>query len=124
MCGFAPRTAIGLAVNGTSVPSATPGTNGCATFTVVMTDPHLAVNGGPAVAIHYGSNEVIGIGSGLRGAAQTDTYTFPVLRGGSVSSAGFKFAGADVLATLTGTFGLLALGFLIVIFSRRRIPRF
>src|SRR5580700_7290934 len=45
LCGYAPGTPVILTLDGTAVDTLSAGANGCITFTGVVSDPHLAIDG-------------------------------------------------------------------------------
>jgi hypothetical protein len=125
LCGFAPGTVFNLYVNGTVDAQGTAASNGCVTFTGVVTDPHLALNGGTPVPVNFGSNVVSAIGTSSLGGTQSDTYTFDIVEASAASAAsaagaGLAFTGADIAGMSVAGLALIAFGFLVLRFSRRR----
>jgi hypothetical protein len=126
-CNFAPGTTVTFSVNGSPDGTATADAKGCVTFSVSVTDPHLAVNGGTPIAAVFGANSVSGTGAAAGGGSVTNTETVTIVQtaspstaGASTSSSGLAFTGADVMALVIGALALMALGFLVLTFSRRR----
>jgi hypothetical protein len=99
--------------------------SGNVTLTNVVSDPHLSVNGSTPEPSVYGSNTVV-LTNASGGAGGTETVITPnastaALGSGNSGSGGtLAFTGADILATVLGGLFLLAVGTLLVIFTRRR----
>jgi hypothetical protein len=119
-CGFARGTGVTVAVDGTTAAATKAEANGCTTFGVVVSDPHLTVNGGPAVAVDRGANDIVSTGTSSSGGTQTDTYAFRVMPTPPPASLG-TFTGAHVISDGLDALAVLALGFLVLIFVRRRV---
>jgi hypothetical protein len=119
-CGFAHGTAVTVSVDGTTAAATNAESTGCTTFGVVVSDPHLTVNGGPAVAVDRGANDIVSTGMSSSGGTQTDTYTFRVMPTPPAASLG-AFSGADVMSDGLDVLAVLALGFLALTFARRRL---
>jgi hypothetical protein len=94
--------------------------NGCTTFGVVVSDPHLTVNGGPAVAVNRGWNDIVSIGAGSDGGTRTDTYTFRVMPSATTPVRLTTITAAHVIVDGISVLALLALGYLVLTFTRRR----
>jgi hypothetical protein len=119
-CGFAQGTAVTVAVNGTTAAAVNAEANGCATFGVAVSDPHLTVNGGPAVAVTQGSNDIVSTGTSSRGGTRTDTYTFRIMPTPAARAALAPFGGAHDIGVGIDALAVVALGFLVLTFARRR----
>jgi hypothetical protein len=119
-CGFAHGTAVAVAVNGTTAAAMRAEANGCATFGVVVSDPHLTVNGGPAVAIDQGSNHIVSTGTSSSGGTRTDTYTFRVMPTPTATARLATFGGVHDIGEGIDALAVVALGFLVLTFARRR----
>jgi hypothetical protein len=123
-CGFAVTTPPGTVTftvdGGTLTASSEPvGDDGCVTFTGTVTDPHLSIDGGPAIEIAYGNSTITASGIGPNGNTVTATFTVPVAAAAAPSTP-LAFTGADIMAMVIGGLALVALGFLVVTFARRR----
>jgi hypothetical protein len=119
-CGFVHGTRISVAVNGTTATVVNAGANGCTTFGVVVSDPHLTVNGGPAVAVNRGWNDIVSIGAGSDGGTRTDTYTFRVMSSAATPARTATISAAHIIVDGISVLAALALGFLVLTFTRRR----
>jgi hypothetical protein len=119
-CGFAHGTGIAVAVNGTIAAAMNAEANGCITFGVVVSDPHLTVNGGPAVAVNRGWNDIVSTGTNSDGGTRTDTYTFRVMPSSAAPATLTTASLAHVIGDGTDALAVLALGFLVLTFTRRR----
>jgi hypothetical protein len=122
LCGFAPGATVTLAVNGTVDASVVAGSGGCVTLTGVVSDPHIAVNGGTPVAVGLGANAITATGISAGGGTQTDTADLTVVTTAAAAAtpSGLAFTGADIMAVVIGGLALIALGFLVLTFARRR----
>jgi hypothetical protein len=123
-CGFAPpppTNVVTLTIDGGTLGSTTEdaGSDGCITFTGTVTDPHLSVDGGTPVEVAYGNSTVTASGVGPTGATVTATFTVPIAAAAAPASP-LAFTGADIMAMVIGGLALVALGFLVVTFARRR----
>jgi hypothetical protein len=119
-CGFVHGTGISVAVNGTTAAAMNAEANGCTTFGVVVSDPHLTVNGGPAVAVNRGWNDIVSIGASSDGGTRTDTYTFRVMPAATTPVRLTTITAAHVIVDGISVLALLALGYLVLTFTRRR----
>ncbi|HEY3845183.1 MAG TPA: hypothetical protein VGL48_18190 [Acidimicrobiales bacterium] len=125
VCGYQPGSIVTFDVDGTADATATANSGGCATFTGHATDPHLSVLGGAPITVSYGSNQIGATGTSSTGGMQTDTVVVPLAASdtsATTSSAGLALTGADIMAMVIFGMALMALGFLILTFSRRRVP--
>jgi hypothetical protein len=99
---------------------------GNVTLTNVVSDPHLSVNGSTPEPSVYGSNTVTLVNTsggpgGLEYVLTPNASTAALGTGGSGGSSGtLAFTGADLLALIVGALFLLAMGTLLVVFTRRR----
>lgn len=136
MGGFPPGASVTISVNGTPAAVVTADANGFVTFTVTVSDPHISINGGPAISVPAGANTI-----SLSGGAVTQSFTLNVVSsttpttaatgaaggsGGSSSTGSARstgalaFTGADIAATVVGGLALLAVGTVLVVATRRR----
>jgi hypothetical protein len=126
VCGYSPGSVVTFDVDGTADATASAGSDGCAVFTGHATDPHLSILGGAPISVTYGSNEIGATGSSSNGGLQTDTVMVPLAATASdvatVSSSGLAFTGEDIMAMVILGMALVAFGFLVLTFARRRSP--
>ena len=106
--------------------------SGNVTLTNVVTgDPYLSVNGSKPVLTKYGtdlaSSNTVTLTNASGGAGGTEYVIIPnivtaALGSGSSGGSGgtLAFTGADLLALIVGGLFLLAMGTLLVVFTRRR----
>jgi hypothetical protein len=129
VCGYAPASSVTVTVDGTVVYVSTADSSGCLFLTITISDPSISINGSPAVTIPYGTAAIAASGVSPSGAAVTDTVDVPVASPTAVvtsapptssSSSGLAFTGADIMAMVVAGLALIALGFLVLTFSRRR----
>jgi hypothetical protein len=121
-CTFAPGSTITITLNGAAYSTATAPASGVFTETFTATDPHIALNGGPAVETAFGAtNTFVASGVNADGASNVSTtlVTIPAT-GTTTSSSPLAFTGADLAAVVVGGALLLAMGFALVMFARRR----
>ena len=137
---FAPGTAVDVSLNGAHYSTVTaPSPSGIETLNVVVTDPHISINGGPVVPAND-TDTIVAAGANSTGGTNTCTVLL-TLDPGTTSNATFSpstssqaalaakagqplaFTGADILAAVVGGLALLAVGFLLVIFTRSRSTR-
>ena len=116
-CGYANGSTVTIVVNGTADATVTA-EGGCVSFTGVVTDPHLAIDGGTPISVAYGDSTVTAVGVGPLGGTITDAVTVPIVE--TTSPAPIAFTGADIAGMVLGGLALIALGVGTVIFSRRR----
>jgi hypothetical protein len=123
-CAFAPGAAITITVNGNFYGTGIAPASGTFVETFRVTDPHISLNDNTAVSTGYGATDAF-VATGLNPAGDPNTATtfvtvpgLPVFTG----STGLAFTGADIIALVIGSFALIALGFLVLVFSRRRQP--
>jgi hypothetical protein len=126
-CGYGNGDSItfSVPVNGVETPvgKATAGTNGCGTGVVTISDPHLSVNGGTPAPIPYGTTALEATGLSPTGGTVTDTINVPVAESSAAaagSSSGLAFTGADIMGVVVGGLALIAMGYMILTFVRRR----
>jgi hypothetical protein len=127
-CGFEPGSAVTESINGTVVKTISADTtppdatslDGCISDSGTVSDPHLTLSGASPVAISYGNNSITASGVSPSGEAVNSTLIVPVSASSSSSSSGLAFTGADIMAMVIGGIALVALGFLILTFVRRR----
>jgi hypothetical protein len=104
-CGFEPYS---------STSEGTADGTGCVTFPITTTATTVCINGAPCTL--PGVFTVTGVNS--TGGVQTDGLT--VTLAAAVTPSPLAFTGADILAMLIGGLALVAVGFLILTFVRRR----
>jgi hypothetical protein len=98
---FTPGSTVALTVNGAAYGTATAPADGSALDLVIATtDPHLAINGGPAVAVNFGVNTVGASGPSPSGATQSCTVTVDIVNAGSSSASS---GGTGVTQANSGT---------------------
>jgi hypothetical protein len=130
LSGFAPGSTItSVAINGVVVTiSLVTDASGNLVFSIVVTDPHISINGSAPIPAVYGNNSLTITGIQPDGTTVTKTLLIsvptPVAAAATTpSSSGsgtLAFTGADIAATVVGGLALLAAGTLLVIFTRRR----
>jgi hypothetical protein len=110
VCGFEPGSTTNYGVANAA---------GFVTLTITGFDPSFSVNGGPKITAVFGlnSNAVAVTGVNTTGGTQTDLVNVILT---APSNSGLAFTGADILAMVVGGLGLIAVGFLILTFVRRR----
>lgn len=128
--GGIPGATYAISIDGTSTGlSITADGSGNATITISVTDPHISVDGSTPDPAVVGSNTILL--ATPSGATLTDVVVIPASTtaaagssgsGGTVatSSGSLAFTGADIAATVVGGIALLAVGTLLVVFTRRR----
>ncbi len=146
-CGFLQGSAVTFTVNGTQVPGDTSDSNTCVqeTFEIASSLAQalsftrvggmLAVTGlaargdvvvtvnGQALTIGPLGSQVTSVaqGTGVNGQSRTVTVTFTVLRASAVDgSGGLARTGTTILKWSPLGAGLLAVGYMLVLVSRRR----
>lgn len=119
-CGFATGATVTFTINGTVEGTAAANSSGCVILNGVTSDPSISINGGTPVSVPYGNSTVSVSGVGPTGATVTDTIIVPVVAPAASSAAPLAFTGADIAAMVVGGLALIALGFLVLTFSRRR----
>ncbi|HVX19844.1 MAG TPA: hypothetical protein VHB02_00680 [Acidimicrobiales bacterium] len=130
LTGFPPNVTISFTINGTPYSVTTSSTpTGSVEFSITVTDPHISLNGGTPVVANTGDNPVTVSGGGVSKtfivnipatAATTSTGSGT---GTSTTSTSLAFTGADIAATVVGGLLLVAIGTLLVVFTRRRGAR-
>lgn len=125
-CGYADDATItfSVPVNGvlTEAGHANARGDGCGFGKVTIGDPHISVNNGAPVAVTFGATVMEATGVNRAGQTVTDTIDIPIVASSRPmsSSSGLGFNGADIMATIVGGLALIALGYLILTFVRRR----
>ena len=145
LTGCAPGTAFSITINGVSASlTVTSDGSGHITLVIAVTDPHISVNGSTPVPSVFGTNAVVltpasgpattvnviipssataaATGSSSAGSSGSAGGASSGSSGGTVatSSGSLAFTGADIAATVVGGIALLAIGTLLVVFTRRR----
>jgi hypothetical protein len=128
--GGTPGATYAISIDGTSTGlSITADANGNVTITIAVTDPHISVDSSTPDPAVVGTNTILLVPTS--GATLTDYVIIPASTtavagssgsGGTVatSSGSLAFTGADIAATVVGGIALLAVGTLLVVFTRRR----
>lgn len=127
LTGCSPNSTYSVSIDGVAAGvTANSDGAGNVTLTIAASDPHLSVNGSTPVPATYGSNTVT-LANTSGGAGGTVNVNIPnattsaLGTSGSGSSGGsLAFTGADLLALIIGALFLLAMGTLLVVFTRRR----
>lgn len=118
VCGFSSGVTISITVNGQADGTATVGGSGCATLSISVTDPHISVDGAALIAVPVGTSTVTASGAAPSGATQVDSVQVTIP--GSSNNNGLAFTGADIVGMVVGGLALIAVGFLVLMFTRRR----
>ena len=129
-CVFAPGSTITITLNGAPYQTATAPASGIFIEVFTATDPHISMNGGPAVSTSYGAvNTVVATGTNPTGGTNVGT-TLVTIPAPAAQAATPVAAGAIGPARarlelrspreVVGGLVLIALGFLAVILARRR----
>jgi hypothetical protein len=124
-CAFAPGSAVTVALNGATYARVIAPTSGVLAETFAATQHHIALNGGAARPTQLGeANMFVATGTNPAGAPNVATTLVTIPPAGSTVLAASALAptGSYVMARAMGMLAILALGFLILTFSRRRIP--
>jgi hypothetical protein len=121
LCGFTPRSSVAATDNGALKATAVAGTDGCLTLVGETSQSRLNLLGGTRIPIGAGPNVVSVTGTGTDGALQTQTTQYNVASESTAGARSLALNGADVMAMLIAGLALVALGFLLVTFTRRRI---
>ncbi len=133
-CLFAPNATVTVTANGDPYNTGTANASGVFTEAfVVSAGPHVALNGGAAVAAAYGGTTTfVATGPDPQGGTTTATTrvvvptasTAAAVSGsGSGSDSPLAFTGMDLLATVVAGLALLAMGTAVVMYARRRSGR-
>jgi hypothetical protein len=127
-CAFAPNSVVTLTFNGAAFCTVTVPASGILTEVFTVTDgPHITVSGCPTVAATFGAtNTFVATGTNPGGGQNVATtlVTVPAPAAAATASTGpVAFTGADLAATVVGGAALLAMGFALVFFARRRSGR-
>lgn len=127
IAGFAPGSTAKVSVNGVTLTiTITANAQGDMLLTFTITDPHMSINGSTPIPVNFGANTIAVSGTDPSGAAVTKTFTVTIPSTAvsttttSSPSSSLAFTGADIAATVVGGLALLALGTLLVVFTRRR----
>lgn len=133
LTGCAPSSTFSITIAGVATGiTVTSDPSGNVTLTNVVTgDPYLSVNGSKPVLTKYGTDlassntvtltNVSGAAGGTEYVIIPNIVTAALGSGSSGSSGGtLAFTGADLLALIVGGLFLLAMGTLLVVFTRRR----
>lgn len=146
VCNFAPGTTITITVNGTQItPSVVAGPNGCATIRIEILPTLVAMGPSPlrplaATGLAQTANKIqirvngqtltvgphgtvvtgIARGTGSNGFERTVTFRFTVVRRGTIARSGLVRTGATVARWGIGGAGLVGIGYLLVLATRRR----
>jgi hypothetical protein len=145
-CNFAPNTVIHITVNGAAVtPDASSDSRGCIVVRVEVlpnlvalgraplrplaatglaataTNVQVKVNGQTFTVGPYGTVvTVTSTGTGANGAARTATFKFTVVKRGTITRSGLVRTGITVIKWTPLGLGLLGVGYLLVLATRRR----
>ncbi len=135
LTGCIPGATYTITIDGDSAGvTVTADGSGTVTLVISVTDPHISVNGSTPDPAVVGNNAVVLTPTSGTGPTVTDTVIIPAATttaasgtssggsGGTVatSSGSLAFTGADIAATVVGGIALLAIGTLLVVFTRRR----
>jgi hypothetical protein len=124
-CAFAPGSAITIALNGTTYARVIAPISGVLAETFAATQHHIALNGGAARPTQLGeTNMFVATGTNAAGAPNVASTLVTIPPAGSTVLAASALAptGSYVMARAMGMLAIIALGSLILTFSRRRIP--
>jgi hypothetical protein len=113
-CGFAAGSTVDTYINNTKEGTATAGKNGCVTIPYNATASAVSAGNGPAVSVSSSSSKAVLEGTTAAGYRVVDTLGLQIPGVGPVSQA------TAIAATALGSIVLLAMGSLLVIFTRRR----
>lgn len=145
-CNFAPNTLIHITVQGAAVtPDVVSDSRGCIVVRVEVlpnlvalgqsplrplavtglaataTKVQVRVNGQTFTVGPYGTVvRVVSTGTGFNGAARTATFTFTVVKRGTITRSSLVRTGIAVVKWTPLAFGLLGVGYLLVLATRRR----
>ncbi|HEY1987842.1 MAG TPA: hypothetical protein VGG43_00080 [Acidimicrobiales bacterium] len=129
LTGCAPNSTFSIAIAGvaTGLTVASDPAGNVTLTNAVTGDPFLSVNGSKPVSTIYGTNTVsLTNTSGCPGGTEyviiPNVLTAALSTGSSGTGSGgtLAFTGADLLALIVGALFLLAVGTLLVVFTRRR----
>jgi hypothetical protein len=125
-CGFKPNSTVSVYLNGTYVEDDTTDANGCAQQTVKLscTGPTATIDG-HAVPAKKGSNDLTNSGFDTNGKPLSVTTRFEITgcgnaKGTNVSRGALAFTGANIIRLTLVALFLIALGWLIVRYERRK----
>jgi hypothetical protein len=114
-------TSVVFSVNGLPGGSAIVLPDGTVVFTITVLDPHISVNGGPAIPASYGSNNVVLTGTLANGLPYSNSQTVIIPNTGLAKNAGgLAFTGTEIAAMTIGGLALVAAGGSLVLVARRR----
>jgi hypothetical protein len=122
---FAAGTTVSIFVNGVFYGTTTANADGSVTLNIVITDPHVSVNGGAAVPISGSSFSLSTSGAANSGATATFAATVLIPTQFQTTAAvtqtpTLAFTGLDVAGLVGGAVILLGAGTALVLFTRRR----
>ena len=134
LTGCTPGATYTITIDGASTGlTVTDDGSGDATLVISVTDPHISVDGSTPEPAVVGNNAVVLTPTSGTGPTLTDIVVIPAATttaasgtssggsGGTVATSGsLAFTGADIAATVVGGIALLAIGTLLVVFTRRR----
>jgi hypothetical protein len=124
-CDFAPGSAVAITLNGAPYATVTAPATGIMAETFAATDQHIAMNGGAPRQTQIGeANIFVASGANPAGAPNVATtlVTIPAAGSMTLAASDVAFTGPHVMALIMGSLAMLALGFLVLTFLRRRIP--
>ena len=113
--GFAGGTQVEIFVNGISAGTAPVASDGSVSLSVVWSDPHVSINGGPLIEVAWGPVSIGVSGTGTDGTARSVAGGFLL----SETASGLPATGFPVGAFMGTAAGLLGLGGLFVVLRRR-----
>jgi hypothetical protein len=134
LTGCAPSSTFSITIAGVATGiTVNSDAAGNITLTNVVTgDPYLSVNGSKPILTKYGtdlaSSNTVTLTNASGGPGGTENVIIPnivtaALGSSSGSGGTLAFTGADLLALIVGGLFLLAMGTLLVVFTRRRANR-
>jgi hypothetical protein len=125
LTGCSPNATYTISIDGVATGiTVTSDASGKITLTISVSDPHISVNGSSLVSAVFGTNPVV-----LTSTTGLPPVTVNVVIPSAATTAGtsssgssgsLAFTGADIAATVVGGLALLAVGTLLVVFTRRR----
>ena len=144
-CNFAPGTTVTIKVNGTTIsPSVVADSKGCIVVHIEVlpnlvalgrvshplaatglaaaaTNVQVRINGQTLTVGPYGTVvNVVSTGTGSNGQPRTVTVRFTVVKRGTVTRSGLVRTGTTVIKYTPLAFGLVGIGYLLVLASKRR----
>lgn len=124
-CAFAPGSAVTIALNGATYARVIAPASGVLAETFAATEHHIELDGGAAKLTQLGeANIFVARGTNPAGAPNVATtlVAIPPVGSTALAASALTPTGSFVMARAMGILAILALGFLILTFSRRRIP--